>query len=398
MVHPYQRGSRDAAAAVRTESALAKADEEFQEDKFAKTSRGPRESRWKLWCSLAERSLPPLPITVELIDKVGALFKQARYRSAAQYYSVAISLNTDLRGTTGPQLSTMRSRKQSGRSPGVWGPLPRSLTSHWKRVLGVSSKTWRKHMLSSSFPSPPGSRHRRIPALWPLGVSSSWSCQFPRTTPQRRGATGHTHAYVCGDTTQAAAGPVTRLFCLLCCSSAAVRLGDIPSAFFMQRYGAQFAFVRKACGAPRHRSSETAVVRRVRRPRSRSCGWTSRTDRAKFCRDGHSMLFEWQVPNCSLERTWTCVSSCLLAAGAAQRSAGTSRKRQHWRTRQDNSLSFRPCSTKFGQWSRIVFEVRVSLYITFALSSHTSRARPSVRRLRATGSRSVEVREGKLST
>ena len=45
--------------------------EEFQEDKFAKTSRGPRESRWKLWCSLAERSLPPLPITVELIDKVG---------------------------------------------------------------------------------------------------------------------------------------------------------------------------------------------------------------------------------------------------------------------------------------------------------------------------------------
>ena len=57
-----------------------------------RVSRGPRESRWKLWCSLAEqRNLPPLPVTVDLIDKVGALLKQARYRSAAQYYSVAKS-------------------------------------------------------------------------------------------------------------------------------------------------------------------------------------------------------------------------------------------------------------------------------------------------------------------
>ncbi|CAE7027728.1 DD3-3 [Symbiodinium sp. CCMP2592] len=90
VVHPYQRGSRSLAASVQSESALASADAAFQEDKFAKTSRGPRESRWKLWCSLAEqRNLPPLPVTVELIDKIGALFKQARYRSAAQYYSVA---------------------------------------------------------------------------------------------------------------------------------------------------------------------------------------------------------------------------------------------------------------------------------------------------------------------
>ena len=41
----------------------------------------------KLWCSLAgQRNLPPLPV-----DKVGALLKQARYLSAAQYYSVAKS-------------------------------------------------------------------------------------------------------------------------------------------------------------------------------------------------------------------------------------------------------------------------------------------------------------------
>ncbi|CAE7040700.1 ftsH [Symbiodinium sp. CCMP2592] len=92
VVHPYQRGSRVVAAAVQGETALEQADKAFQEDKFARSSRGPRESRWKLWCSLAEqRGLPPLPITVDLIDKIGALFKQARYRSAAQYYSVAKS-------------------------------------------------------------------------------------------------------------------------------------------------------------------------------------------------------------------------------------------------------------------------------------------------------------------
>ena len=93
VVHPYQRGSQQVALqAVQSTSSLDQADAAFHEDKYANSSRGPRESRWRLWCAFAEqRGLPPLPLTTELVDKVGALFKQGRYRSAAQYYSVAKS-------------------------------------------------------------------------------------------------------------------------------------------------------------------------------------------------------------------------------------------------------------------------------------------------------------------
>ena len=196
VVHPYQRGSRDAAAAVRTESALAKADEEFQEDKFAKTSRGPRESRWKLWCSLAERSLPPLPITVELIDKVGALFKQARYRSAAQYYSVAISLNTDLRGTTGPQLSTMRSRKQSGRSPGGVGPSSAKLDFPLEACARSFEQDVEKAYVKLQLPE-----SARIEAPADTGIVAAW-CLVKLELPISKNdptATGchRTHACIC---------------------------------------------------------------------------------------------------------------------------------------------------------------------------------------------------------
>ncbi|CAE7259953.1 ftsH [Symbiodinium sp. CCMP2592] len=37
----------------------------------------------------AKRQMPPLPVTVSLIDCIGALLKAGRYRSAAQYFSVA---------------------------------------------------------------------------------------------------------------------------------------------------------------------------------------------------------------------------------------------------------------------------------------------------------------------
>ena len=87
VVHPYARGSQAlVSGAASSAASLAQADAEFAQDKFAASSRGPRESRWRVWCSMAgQRGLP----TTELVDKVGALFKAARYRSAAQYYSVA---------------------------------------------------------------------------------------------------------------------------------------------------------------------------------------------------------------------------------------------------------------------------------------------------------------------
>ncbi|OLP76112.1 hypothetical protein AK812_SmicGene43996 [Symbiodinium microadriaticum] len=55
-----------------------------------RTSRAPIESRWKTWQRLcAAGSLDPLPLTQEKIFKVGAHLKEGKYRSSAQYFSVA---------------------------------------------------------------------------------------------------------------------------------------------------------------------------------------------------------------------------------------------------------------------------------------------------------------------
>ena len=96
VVHPYARGSLQRIGLARTpnnnvvELDLSEADREFELDKFAKTSRAPRESRWQTWSAMAKkRELPPLPVTVERINGIGSLMKAGRYRSAAQYFSVA---------------------------------------------------------------------------------------------------------------------------------------------------------------------------------------------------------------------------------------------------------------------------------------------------------------------
>ncbi len=99
-VHQNRRGS-----VARIEEALdsnglgpasSDIDRVFQDDKFAKTTQGPRESRWKTWQKLAKlRNLPALPITVELVDRVGAAFKAGKYRSASLYFSRARQEHVD---------------------------------------------------------------------------------------------------------------------------------------------------------------------------------------------------------------------------------------------------------------------------------------------------------------
>ena len=78
VVHPYARGSLQRVGlsndGAPLDIDLDKADTEFALDKFAKTSRAPRESRWTTWKKMASsRSLDPVPLSVDLIDKVGSI-------------------------------------------------------------------------------------------------------------------------------------------------------------------------------------------------------------------------------------------------------------------------------------------------------------------------------------
>ena len=92
-VHPRRRGNF-----ARTEAAVASGDIDaiFEADKFAKTTQGPRESRWQTWLRFAAlRKLDPLPLTVYLVDKMGAAFKAGGYRSAHLYFCRARQEHVD---------------------------------------------------------------------------------------------------------------------------------------------------------------------------------------------------------------------------------------------------------------------------------------------------------------
>ena len=76
VVHPYARGSLQrvgiSAGSLQGDLDLENADAEFALDKFAKTSRAPRVPRWVTWQKMASsRGLAPVPLSVDLIDKVG---------------------------------------------------------------------------------------------------------------------------------------------------------------------------------------------------------------------------------------------------------------------------------------------------------------------------------------
>ena len=59
-------------------------------DQYANNTRNTRDSRWNLWTKLAQQwGLPPLPITTDLVNAIGASLKQGRYRSSPQVFSMA---------------------------------------------------------------------------------------------------------------------------------------------------------------------------------------------------------------------------------------------------------------------------------------------------------------------
>ena len=57
---------------------------------YAQSSKKPREALWKTWCAMAQAwHFPPVPLTEELIVKVGAPFKAGHYKSPQNYFSRA---------------------------------------------------------------------------------------------------------------------------------------------------------------------------------------------------------------------------------------------------------------------------------------------------------------------
>ena len=92
-LHQRQRGNLTRASIAIDEDDI---DTAFQADKFAKTTQAPRESRWQTWQRMAaKRGLDPLPLTVQLVDKMGAAFKAGRYRSANLYFCRARQEHVD---------------------------------------------------------------------------------------------------------------------------------------------------------------------------------------------------------------------------------------------------------------------------------------------------------------
>ena len=78
--------AREAAEPAVQQDALAA----LRRDMYARTSSGPADSRRTTWTRLAAAwGLPPLPLTVQLVHRVGASLKRGGYRSAEQYFSTA---------------------------------------------------------------------------------------------------------------------------------------------------------------------------------------------------------------------------------------------------------------------------------------------------------------------
>lgn len=90
-VKEYARGSNQKLQQVMVDEALlAKAMEEFQNEKYAHSNKASQESRAKWWPDKAEfLGMAPYPLTAEKIDTLGALLKVGQYRSSALYLSAA---------------------------------------------------------------------------------------------------------------------------------------------------------------------------------------------------------------------------------------------------------------------------------------------------------------------
>ena len=87
VVNPAKRGKLHLAIEAGRPENRQKARDEMMQDIFARSSQGPRESKWNTWCLIAEAwGHEPTPITRELAIDMASAFKKGQYRSARQYF------------------------------------------------------------------------------------------------------------------------------------------------------------------------------------------------------------------------------------------------------------------------------------------------------------------------
>ena len=97
VIYPGGRGSikraLDLTVTDRNQALIAR----LEDDMYAQSSKKPREALWKTWCSMASAwNLPPVPLTEELVVKVGASFKAGHYKSPQNYFSRALQEHRQL--------------------------------------------------------------------------------------------------------------------------------------------------------------------------------------------------------------------------------------------------------------------------------------------------------------
>ena len=92
----YRRGSvRGVRSLCDNPVGIAKAREEYEDDKFAKSAVEIVRSRLAWWRKRArEHKVSPYPVTVEHLKLMGSLLKKAGYRSAGAYLSAVSGWDT----------------------------------------------------------------------------------------------------------------------------------------------------------------------------------------------------------------------------------------------------------------------------------------------------------------
>jgi hypothetical protein len=98
------RGSIAAALEAATTPSRRAALTEFEEAKFANSSKNARDALWRTWIKIsAAWNLEPLPLTSDLVNKIGASLKRGGYRSAGNYFSRAREEHLKLTGLPVPE-------------------------------------------------------------------------------------------------------------------------------------------------------------------------------------------------------------------------------------------------------------------------------------------------------